>query len=87
MKKVGRAARKLFVSRLVVRGRGSFPLDMLRYDRCLPYSEVDSGKMERTSEEREVTLLRYSGDPGSGAMAPRWASFGWYVVSEEELNA
>lgn len=64
-----------------VRGRGLFPIDMLRYDRGFPYSEIDSAKINDTftnvGETREVELYVTS---NGAPTAPRWASFGWVVT-------
>lgn len=65
-----------------VQGRGSFPIDMLRYDRCWPASEGgDSAKVEasfqpRASREERIVALIGLDEPTEG----RWASFGWKVL-------
>lgn len=73
-----------------VEGRGSFPLDMLRYDACYPSSEQNSHLIEYNpwaddlkSSKRTVRLMHrvlkdeYLGNyPTKG----RWESFGWKVV-------
>lgn len=68
-----------------VTGKGLFPFDMLRYDRCTPKTEADSRVIEDTTRRartpdarlpKRVTLV--------GAQAPtegRWHSFGWTVES------
>jgi len=42
----------------------SFPIDMLRYDRCTPHSEQDADEIERSlndgSDIRRVCVQRYS---------------------------
>jgi hypothetical protein len=65
-----------------VLGRTSFPVDMLRYDACRPWSESDSSQimasLERVQgvrEPRQVTLTG-SREPTEG----RWESFGWKVI-------
>lgn len=64
------------VFEFTVRGKGDFPIDMLRYDQCWPKSESpDVPAMTRTREERSLTLV--------GLCSPtedRWASFGWRVT-------
>ncbi len=76
-----------------VSGRGPFPLDMLRYDRCSPASECDSAQIRKTfqrgdSEERAINLFRP--DLPNAVLAPtegRWDSFGYTVVPEgQERN-
>lgn len=86
---------KIYVSVLTVSvPRGSFPLDMLRYDNCVPATERDSGKIGRmvagqsSTEDHTVRLRRFSlnNKPDSYARA-RWESFGCVVdeVTEERL--
>lgn len=66
----------------VVRGRGSFPIDMLRYDVCHPSTERDSATImatfERRAGVREVREVELVGThtPTDG----RWESFGWKVA-------
>jgi hypothetical protein len=69
--------------RFTVTGRGKFPLDMLRYDRCYPATEPDVGVIEwsswpRKREHFKVDLVKPDG--GEPTVA-RWDSFGWKVVS------
>jgi hypothetical protein len=65
----------------VVEGRTSFPIDMLRYDRCWPRTELDAGEVERSFRRvegvRGVRVVSLSGlrAPTDG----RWESFGWKV--------
>jgi len=77
--------------RFTVEGRGNFPLDMLRYDRCFPRTGDDVMMMETQPEylrsPRCVTLLALSREsrywqPTVG----RWASFGWSVVNVEVIE-
>ena len=65
-----------------VEGRGSFPIDMLRYDSCWPASESrDSFEITASTRprsgrmKRRITLLGLR-EPTVG----RWESFGWNVV-------
>jgi hypothetical protein len=61
---------------VVVEGSGSFPIDMLRYDKCWPSTESDS--ITITDEGLRSVTLTYSGivpQPTNG----RWNSFGWMV--------
>jgi hypothetical protein len=74
---------KIFVTYLKVQGSGEFPIDMLRYDRCVPRTEVDSHFIsKRTDPPRIVCLIRYSVNV-IGATKDRWKSFGWEVLAEE----
>lgn len=61
-----------------VKGKGSFPIDMLRFDQCWPRSPHDVTAMLNDHEERSVNLRGLAG-PTSG----RWASFGWYVTHQK----
>lgn len=84
---------KIYVTILTVTvHRGSFPIDMLRYDNCVPATERDSGKIGRMlgqlsgdPEDRTVRLRRFSRNhkPDSYARA-RWESFGCTVVEATE---
>ena len=64
-----------------VRGRGSFPYDMLRYDMCWPLTPDGTSNLEPDATHmRDVKLcgLRW---PTSG----RWQSFNWTVMDEDKL--
>lgn len=79
---------------LIVQGRGPFPLDMLRYDRCVPSDATDVASIEEsripvdeypenclsTGVVRTVHLVRFACDPQFRASTKRWESFGWEVV-------
>lgn len=68
----------------VVRGRGEFPIDMLRYDSAVPLNGSDVTSVATDwapGAARNVTLRRFY--PAGGVAAPtveRWRSFGWVVV-------
>jgi hypothetical protein len=68
---------------IVVEGRQAFPVDMLRYDSCLPAREVDSYEIARRVESggniraRRVVILRAL---SSRTSAERWESFGYHVL-------
>lgn len=67
-----------------VKGRGAFPIDMLRYDRCTPASETDSFVIRRSYESggREFSV-RIQRDGVGRSWKPcveRWRSFNWEVV-------
>jgi hypothetical protein len=67
-----------------VTGRGAFPVDMLRYDRCFPATERDAIqigtsfglRMGVTDASRSFTICVISEHPLTSA---RWSSFGWQV--------
>jgi hypothetical protein len=61
-------------------GRGQFPVDMLRYDRCYPKTTNDAVALTG-DQQRTVKLVSYrdtgfTREPTKG----RWESFGWRVV-------
>ena len=78
-----------YVSKFRVNGRGSFPVDMLRYDESRPDSEADSVKIAMTRDasgydlDREVTLVTpHQNKAEQRRWEPtfqRWLSFGWRV--------
>jgi hypothetical protein len=80
---------KMYITKVIVKGKGRFPLDMLRYDNCVPESSMDAAKMEdayqNSGDAREVVLRRYSVNPGPPTIA-RWSSFLWTVVQVADLN-
>lgn len=68
-----------------VRGRGAFPIDMMRYDRSYPYSEENSIRIQKSltnveREEFEVTLIRLNAPSNWNPGAVRWSSFCWTVI-------
>lgn len=78
-----------------VRGRGEFPLDMLRYDCCWPrrsedVMKIQPGYHDATADSRnelgvrDVDLAMYTPiKRGSFTEVGRWRSFGWEVVGED----
>ena len=58
-----------------VRGDGTFPLDMLRYDCSWPATSEDVSWLWSGKEEREL-MLRSDREPTYA----RWSSFGWEVT-------
>lgn len=66
----------------VVQGTGQFPIDMLRYDSCIPATEADSQAIEsahrpqRTPRRVTLALRGHATAPTRG----RWESFGWSIV-------
>lgn len=68
--------------RYTVRGRGSFPIDMLRYDCAFPATEVDAGIIERSFAPRGKMKTRTILLESALKREPtceRWLSFGWGV--------
>ena len=65
--------------KVTVEGRGTFPLDMLRYDQCYPLKSDDAVNIATgKGERRKVTLV--SDKP---FVIARWNSFGWSVTKAE----
>lgn len=65
---------------IVVTGSGDFPLDMLRYDSCVPASELDALRMQNAQRGAyKVKLFRFCQEfrPATSA---RWESFGWRII-------
>lgn len=71
----------MYRTRFQVRGRGRFPLDMLRYDNCFPASSDDVAKMdeEYSREERTIELITLHKYRQEHITPARWESFGWTV--------
>jgi len=74
---------KFTMTVIVVEGHGQFPVDMLRYDCCVPASQGDVSQMmfARSASPRRVSLKMFT-PVGMvvGATDGRWQSFGWSVV-------
>jgi hypothetical protein len=76
--------------KFTVEGRGDFPLDMLRYDRCFPRTGTDAETIlppEHLRGPRCVTLVALARDsrwwePERG----RWISFGWTVIDVTPMD-
>lgn len=71
--------------KVTVKGRYTFPIDMLRYDSASPYRETDSSAIvqqmsyETHDKSREITVLMPR-RPTAG----RWESFGYQIVNVEQ---
>ena len=68
-----------------IHGQGPFPIDMLRYDSCIPATEEDARTIENVSnpmindfEQRwTIQVRKFSDIKGHGYWTPqRWKSFG-----------
>lgn len=75
----------------------SFPIDMLRYDRCHPKGEDDSvlitgtfwrQRVSRTAAEEaeaadfSISIMKVGTSKTWRPRAARWESFGWEVIEE-----
>lgn len=67
-----------------VRGRGRFPLDMLRYDQCWPSREIDSHIIDGCEPGIQVDAVVEIKSHLRTGTAGRWKSFGWRVTDEEK---
>lgn len=73
-----------------VEGSGSFPYDMLRYERCWPANESQSPLLESypvlggedRNRLRQVQLMRSVETKQSLPEFRRWQSFTWRVIEE-----
>lgn len=68
------------IYRFTVRGAGSFPVDMLRYDQCWPVENVIAVAPSRFSDAeswgtREIQMMSHN-----QPTPDRWMSFGWACV-------
>lgn len=70
-----------------VAGKGSFPVDMLRYDGCYPVSSEDASKIliHGTDDDYfQIRQVKLRATLEHGRITPdRWASFGWHVCRTE----
>lgn len=74
-----------------VKGKGYFPVDMLRYDQCWPTNEDDVMNIVTTfcpnltqddlERSYEVSVCTFG-----GFNKRRWRSFGWIIIDSEEIN-
>lgn len=74
----------MYRTRFTVEGRGTFPLDMLRYDACFPRTPEAVVKMKGDSNAptRSVDLLKHHKTKDHPNITPqRWGSFGWGVLT------
>lgn len=80
---MAKAKTEFRMTRIKVQGAGHFPIDMLRYDSCVPCRQDDIERMGdyETLFNRTIELCRFSMD-GSKGRAERWASFGWKVIED-----
>lgn len=67
-----------------VKGKGFFPIDMLRYDCCYPNNSEDVGRVRGFDDgiagERIVELGRRVEKKTDLPTNDRWKSFGWQVI-------
>jgi hypothetical protein len=67
-----------------VSGKGTFPVDMLRYDMCWPRNSSDANSILTPADRAERAAPREVHLETARKVDPtfaRWASFGWVVVA------
>jgi hypothetical protein len=81
------ARSKQYRHTFTVQGRFPFPIDMLRYDRCIPKSEGDSGNIAWSFSQGAVqTAVKvvHIGEKNWKPTTGRWESFLWLVIAIEK---
>jgi hypothetical protein len=68
-------AMKLPIWHATIKGRGEFPLDMLRYDGAWPRDESETATITHAREHREGWSIRITGTSNHGPNHARWRSF------------
>jgi len=81
-----RSRRKAKTVLFTVAGRGVFPMDMLRQDQAYPRSENDALAAQCESMHRKVILARDDAPMNWCPTLDRWKSFGWEVLSVDEVK-
>lgn len=85
----------VYYTTIKVWGSGPFSIDMLRYDKCYPATEVDSIRIAsnlKAKQREEITSdypIRLVCVHSHRSWMPaiiRWRSFGWTVAMERKLN-
>lgn len=76
------AKQKFNAFTFIVTGSGHFPVDMMRYDRCVPKTQDDISLAFSRRDDRRVEVIAFtiSGNKLEPTIQ-RWLSFGWPVVA------
>lgn len=78
-----------FVVQSKFKNGSSFPMDMLRYDRCIPYDSSDVNRItdslhifsDKEKERYPIHLIHYShGNKNWQPTYERWNSFSYTVI-------
>lgn len=73
----------MYQTNFTVAGKGTFPVDMLRYDRCFPARDSDVVR-SLADGQREITLATCAPRKvGHLVTEKRWATFGWTVINQD----
>lgn len=72
-----------------VEGRGEFPADMLRHDRCFPTDSQSAWAIVNSdyTGRRAIWLTNSTERPYWEPTFARWSSFGWVVDRESVTEA
>jgi len=74
----------MFYHILTLEGRGRFPLDMLRYDRCFPHRQEDVSALDaEPGENWKCQVVQYTTTRQHRFTPARWSSFS---VGADVLN-
>lgn len=70
-----------YANEFIIRGIGELPLDMMRYDRATPLTQMDVSiaNNHESREVSEIKLVRFAQNKNDGPTVDRWKSFGWQV--------
>jgi hypothetical protein len=72
--------------RFTVKGRGTFPADMLRHDHCWPVDgAINHVTYPQTSYPRVDVTVTLCAQSARRITPARWASFGWIVTDIDGL--
>ncbi len=78
-------AEKLFYYTFKVQGRGPFPCDMMRTDRCWA-ADGDTLPSEYSSDVITIKMATWQRQKYWEPTVGRWSSFGWSVVPVENYK-
>lgn len=75
----------------IAKGTGNFPIDMLRYDRAMPWQSHDAGNIELSVrdinvESWEIRLVHMGPDRLWLPTVGRWESFTWRVFEVDTFG-
>jgi hypothetical protein len=74
----------MYMTRFNVKGTRHFPIDMLRYDRCFPFSQDDANNLDDHTDPdpRRIGLAYFHSQQNNRPSGARWKSFGWIVEDD-----
>jgi len=70
----------------VIQGSSPFPMDMLRYDQCVPVNATDSCEILDSNQwaNERIFTVAVTGRGTNGPTSKRWASFRWHVKKVDQ---